>query len=231
MRSTVRTAPRDTACSAPDRRARSFLVGALLALASGCGGPALCARSSECAPGLVCGLSGSCAQLRSPDGARFSGSRWLLARDWGVAGAPGRLDDELPAGDGLESLLAFGPLPEGSEILRALLVLHPHDRMTSLTAPVEVVVEHVEPFRGGPLPSRSSTQPLRFAAGRRLVPAGARLPVRVDVSDAARSAAGRDDRRLYLLVRVDDGPPSPVVFASPYAGQPSARPRLELLVH
>lgn len=181
--------------------------------------------------GQVCGLSGTCAALRSPDGARFAGSRWLSARDWGVAGAPAGLDDELPAGAGLESLLAFGPLPQGSEILRALLVLHPHDRVPSLAAPVEIVVEHVEPFRGGRLPSRSSAQPLRFAAGRRLVPAGVRLPLRVDVSDAARAAAGRDDHRLYLLVRVPDDRVAPVVFASPFARPRSARPRLELLVH
>lgn len=148
-----------------------------------------------------------------------------------MAGAPAGLDDELPAGAGLESLLAFGPMPERAQILRALLVLHPHDRVPSLAAPVEVVVEHVEPFRGGRLPSRSSAQPLSFAAGRRVAPAGVRLPLRVDVSEAARAAAGRDDRRLYLLVRVPEETRTAVVFASPFARPPRARPRLELLVH
>lgn len=210
---------------------RSVLL--LAVLWGACGGPELCTRSAECGRGRVCGFEGACAPLAAPEGARFAGTRWLRPLDWGVSGAVSRLDDSLPVGGqpNAESLLAFGPLPAGSEILRALLVLHPHEPGRPLGEPSEVVVEHVEPFRGGILPPRHAAQPLRFAAGRRALAAGPARPIRVDVTAAARSAADRDDRRLHLLLRRRDGGPVPLRFASPWHARPEARPRLELLTH
>jgi hypothetical protein len=221
-----------TAMTLP-RSSASLPAFALALLLGACGGPPPCARSAECGRGRVCGFEGTCAPLRPPEGARFAGTQWLRPLDWGVSGADERLDDTLPVGGrrDAESLLAFGPLPDGSHILRALLVLHPHEPGRPLLVPSEVVVEHVEPFRGGALPPRHAAQPLRFAAGRRALAEGPARPVRVDVTEAAKSAAGRDDRRLYLLLRARDGGPAPLRFASPWYARPESRPRLEVLTH
>ena len=131
----------------------------------------------------------------------------------------------MPVGGSSEALLAFGPLPESSTILRALLVLHPHERGARLLETTEVVVEDVGPFRGGALPARHGAQPTDFAAARRLVPAGPPRPVRLDVTDAAHGAGAGS---LHLLVR--SGGDEALLFASPWVGDESARPRLELMV-
>lgn len=202
------------------------LLAALVAV--GCGGPELCARSAECGAGLVCGFDARCAPLSPPEGARFASSRWLRPLDWGTAGAGEPLDDSMPVGDGAESLLAFGPLPEPSQILRALLVLHPHAPGERLVSDSEVVVEHVEPFRGGALPRRHGRPPLPFAAARRPLSPGPQRPLRIDVTEAARSASGGD---LHLLLRRRGGGGEPLRFASPWYARTDARPRLELLTH
>ncbi|MCB9591337.1 MAG: hypothetical protein H6719_01285 [Sandaracinaceae bacterium] len=194
-------------------------------LASGCGGAPRCARSSECDRGAVCGLSGECGTLRPPAGARFAASRWLEPIDWGVAAARGPLTDAMPVGGSSEALLAFGPLPEPSRVVRALLVLSPHASGPRVSEPAEVVVEHVGPFRGGPLPPRHGTTPTEFAAARRLVPEGPAHRLRLDVSEAARSTR---EGSLHLLVRLRGD--AELRFASPWAEDVASRPRLELMV-
>lgn len=207
-------------------RANALLV-IMFASIGGCGGPEPCATTADCRAGSVCGFSGRCGPLRPPRGARFAGSRWLNATDWGVTG-PGPLTDRLRVGDRRESLLAFGPLPEPSRILRALLVLHPHESSAALIERQTLVVERTGPFRGGPLPYRGSTQPDSFAAARRRLASGPPRPVRVDVTEAARAAGGSDGSALYLLLRTRG---SPLRFASPFHHAPRARPRIELLLH
>ena len=199
-------------------------LGILFALAVGCGGPPPCATSSDCASGRVCGLSGRCTRLGAPPGVRFASSRWLQPADWGVTGTE-RQTDALWIGDGHESLLAFGPLPEPSRILRALLVLHPHEATPRVLDDRRVVVERTRRFSGGPLPPRGGTQPDSFAAARRELASGPSRPVRLDVTDAARGAGGEV---LYLLVRSEGHALS---LASPLYHSPDARPRVELLLH
>ncbi len=196
----------------------------LFALAVGCGGAPLCASSADCAAGRICGLDGRCGALRPPPGARFAASRWLTPIDWGVTG-PGPLTDRLRVGEGRESLLAFGPLPEASRVLRARLVLHPHDAAARLDAPQLLVVERTRRFAGGPLPLRRGAQPDRLAAARRALAPGPARTLRVDVTDAARAAGGE---RLYLLLRAGD---AALAYASPNHPRPRVRPRIELLLH
>lgn len=129
-------------------------------------------------------------------------------------------------GGASEALLAFGPLPEPSRILRALLVVHPHERRQRVRAATEVVVESVGTFRGGALPARHATQPTLFAAARRIVGVGPARPLRFDVTEAARSASAG---RLYLLVRLEGDAPA-LHFASPWTVEARLRPRLELMV-
>lgn len=200
-----------------------MLAGVVAAL--GCGAPARCTRASDCGPRAVCGFDATCGPLRPPEAARFTTSRWLSPRDWAVAGARGRLDDAMPVGGRTEALLAFGSLPEGSRILRALLVLHPHDESPRVGAATELVVERVGRFRGGALPARHGAQPTAFAAAVRPLDEGPVRITRLDVTDAARDA---DDGRLYLLVRGDAEPA--LLFASPWANDPERHPRLELMV-
>ena len=94
-----------------------------------------------------------------------------------------------------------------------------------------LLVEQVEPFRGGALPARPGAQPDRFAAARRPIAVGPARALRLDVTEAARSAADRRDRRLHLLLRASGGDAAPLAFASPDHVDPAARPRLELLLH
>ncbi|HBQ11938.1 MAG TPA: hypothetical protein DEF51_12595 [Myxococcales bacterium] len=205
----------------------------LALLLAACGAPSPCARSTECASGRVCGLDGRCVRLGSPAGARFAGSRWLTPVDWGVAGRRRALGDGMPLGGraATEGLVAFGPMPASSEILRALLVVQPLDPHSRIDARHEVVVEQVEPFRGGALPARPGAGPLRFAAGRHALAPGPVLPLRIDVTEAARAAADRADRRLHLLLRLREGSARPLVLASPWAIDPQLRPRVELMLH
>ncbi|HEY8432563.1 MAG TPA: hypothetical protein VIL20_29535 [Sandaracinaceae bacterium] len=198
----------------------------------GCGAPP-CASSIACGEGLVCGLDGRCGALDAPPGSRFAGSRWLEARDFGLATRdPSPLGDALGLGGpaGSEARLAFGPLPPPSRILRAVLVLHPWDPDARVDAPGEIVIEHVEPFRGGRRPARLSRTPAAFAAARRALPRGPARPVRIDLSALVAAAAGRADRTLYLLVRLEGGDPAGVRFASPWSPT-SPGPRLELMLH
>ncbi len=205
-------------------------LAALGALAAGCGAPP-CVGSVACGEGLVCGLDGRCGPLDEPEGARFAGSRWLAARDWGMSTASRRpLDDAMVLGaGGGEALLAFGPLPGRSAILRALLVLHPLDPDERVARPGELAVEHVEPFRGGWLPPRASVGPRSFLAGMHALAAGPARPVRVDLTATAQAAAGRPDRMLYVLVRQSGG--DGVALASPWAVGDRVQPRLELMLH
>ncbi|MGE0787905.1 MAG: hypothetical protein AB7S26_19680 [Sandaracinaceae bacterium] len=199
-------------------------IALVLALLAACGGPEPCATRADCPAPTVCGLAGRCARLREPTGARFARSRWVLARDHGVTGAP-TLTDRLAVGDGHEALLAFGPLPGASRILRALLVLHPHDAAERGDAERSLFVERTGPFVGGGLPRRGGHAPDRFAAAARRVAPGPPRTLRFDVTHAAREAG---EGELYLIVRTDD---AALTFASPYHRDPRARPRLELLLH
>jgi hypothetical protein len=97
--------------------------------------------------------------------------------------------------------------------------------------PGELAVEHVEPFRGGSLPPRARVGPRAFLAGLHVLPAGPPRPVRVDVTAAARDAAGRRDRTLYLLVRVERAGEEGISLASPWALGERVQPRLELMLH
>lgn len=182
----------------------------------------------------MCGLDGRCGPLDAPAGSRFSGSRWMDARDWGLATRdPRPLGDVLVLGGpaGGEALLAFGPLPGRSGILRALLVLHPEDPGGRVTRPGEIVVERYEPFRGGRRPARLSVTPVAFAAARNALAPGPTRPMRIDLTALVRRAAGRDDRTLYVLVRLEGGDPQGARFASPWAVSDRPRPRLELMLH
>ncbi|MFK7992172.1 MAG: hypothetical protein AB8I08_39500 [Sandaracinaceae bacterium] len=209
---------------------RAWLLTALVGL--GCGGPAPCARSSECPAPEVCGLSGQCASLAAPEGARFAGSAWLQASDWGIAGPSTQpLGDRLRVGGdaGDESLLTFGPLPAAGELLRAVLVLRRHDTAPPVAGPVALFVESVGPYRGGVLPTRGGVVADRFAAARRTLAAGPPRDVRIDITDAARDAANRDERAVYLLLRAHgDGAQ---YFASPQHSDGDRQPRLELMLH
>lgn len=200
----------------------------LALLCLGCAGATPCASSALCARGQVCGLDGRCSALEPAIGARFAASRWVGARDWGTSSSErAPRGDALPIGAGREALLAFGPLPENGRIVRALLVLHPHGAFDRVLARGEIVVEHVEPFRGGAMPARQRRGPRTFAAAVRLLAPGPLRSQRMEVTGAARSAAGRSDHTLYLLVRLDGG--ARAVFASPWAPGEGA-PRLELLI-
>lgn len=204
-----------------------------LVLLAGCGGPPPCVSSASCGAGQVCRLDGRCGPLDAPSGARFAGSRWVPASDWGIASSSAsRADDVLSVGgpDRAQALLAFGPLPTERGVLRALLVLTPHEPPAGIARTGELVVEHVEPFRGGLLPPRDGL-PLRFAAARVALPAGPARPVRVDLTAAVRAAAARRDRTLYIAVRLVDGDPAGARFASPWATGARGQPRLELLLH
>ncbi|MGF1468254.1 MAG: hypothetical protein ACFCGT_19200 [Sandaracinaceae bacterium] len=215
---------------------RSSLLLALLStsLLTGCATAPQCARSSDCTGSEVCGFRGQCGPLGRPVGARFARSRWIEPSDWGIAtrGPRAPLGDVMALGGdhATEALLAFGPMPEASAVLRALLVLAPHDRADRWPEPLELVVERVEPFVGGALPPRPGPQPLPFAAARRLLPAGPSRPLRVDVTASARQAGGRRDRHLYLLLRLRPAGDR-LRLASPYHLRRQARPRLELLVY
>lgn len=194
-----------------------------------CGAPP-CVSSAACGAGRVCGLDGTCGPL-AVHRSRFAGSRWLTARDWAVAshGAGPRADVLSIGGpSGAEALLAFGPLPARSSIAGALLVLHPDDALGRVDAGGEVIVERGEPFRGGELPARRTSAPVFLAAARGALPAGPARPVRIDLSALARDAAARDDRTLYLLVRLHGGSPAGARFASPWALGDRVQPRLEL---
>jgi hypothetical protein len=198
----------------------------LALFAVGCASAPPCATSTSCARGEVCGLDGRCGALETPAGSRFARSRWIEASDWGVSSTARRpRTDALPIGDGHEVLLSFGPMPE--RISRALLVLHPHGAFDRVLARGEIVVERVEPFRGGTMPARHQPGPRSFAAAIRPITPGPLRAQRLEVTSAAREAAGRSDRTLYLLVRVDGD--ARAVFASPWAPRDGA-PRLELLV-
>ncbi len=142
-----------------------------------------------------------------------------------MAGARGPLTDAIPLGGSSEGLFAFGPMPDSSRILRALLVLHPHEARPRITERVELIVEHVGAFRGGPLPARHGTQPTAFAAARRALPAGPAHPIRLDVTSAARSSSAGV---LHLLVRVEGD--AELSVSSPWATATGDRPRLELMV-
>lgn len=143
------------------------------------------------------------------------------------------LGDRLPVGgpSGSEALLAFGALPARSAILGALLVLQPLDPSVRVERSGEFLVEHVEPFRGGALPSRSRVGPRAFLAASRSVPEGPARPIRVDVTRAARDAAERADRTLHLLLRLEGGDAAGLSLTSPWAFDPDVQPRLELLLH
>jgi hypothetical protein len=194
--------------------------------------PAPCTSSIACGRAQVCGLDGRCGPLGLPLGARFAGSRWIDARDWAVAGdGDTPRSDALLVGAGRESLLAFGPLPPGHRILRAVLVLHPHDGEDRIADDAEIVVEHVEPFRGGALPARREPGPLTFAAARAALARGPARPLRVDVTGATQNAAGRRDQSLYVLLRRTGGGLEPALFASPWAIGDRIQPRVEILVH
>lgn len=150
---------------------------------------------------------------------------WLEPVDWGVAGARGPLGDAMPVGGTSEALLAFGSLPRGSRVARALVVLTPHPAGARVLTSTELVAERVGAFRGGPLPARHAPTPTDFAAARRQVPEGPARRVRLDVTRVAREAA---DGRLFLLLRTrGDGD---LLFASPWAEDGGVRPRLELMV-
>lgn len=211
------------------------LIGAALALAlSACGGPPPCTSSLACGEGRVCGLDGQCGPLEEPAASRFAGSRWMEARDWGIAAHGARpIGDALVVGGpaGAEALLAFGPLPGGSRILRALLVLQPQDEAGRVSEPGEILVERSDPFRGGSLPARTGPRFSIFAAARRALSPGPARSVRVDLTALARAAAAREDRTLYLLLRLDGGDPEGARFASPWALGDGRRPRLELMLH
>jgi hypothetical protein len=193
--------------------------------------PPPCASSVACGRGQVCGLDGRCGPLAVGE-ARFATSQWFSARDWGTSGRERRpLNDALAIGGRgqTEGLLAFGPLPGASRILRALLVLQPGEPDERIESGAEIVVEHVEPFVGGALPPRPHPGPLSFAAAHSALLAGAPRATRIDITRAARTAAARRDRSLYLLLRVEGE--GSALFASPWALADNARPRLELLIH
>ena len=204
--------------------ARTAQLGILLIALGGCGGAPLCAGSADCARGSVCGVSGRCGRLRTPEGSRFAASRWLSPSDWGVTRAV-RLSDTIPLGGGAETLFTFGPMPEPSAILRALLILHPAEPRAPLTTSAQILVERIGAFRGGVLPARSSVPPTAFATARRQLRPGPAPIVRLDVTEAARAA---DAGSLHLLVRADSD--TPLRFASPFASDLGSRPRIELMV-
>ncbi len=210
-----------------------WLAPAAVALALAACGPPPCVSSTACGAGRVCGLDGRCGPLAPPSGSRFAGSRWVAAIDWGVTPSSAGASDVLRVGgpSSAEGLLAFAPLPSAGGILRALLVLTPHEPAAPVTRTGEIVVEHVGAFQGGRLPARHAQTPLPFAAARVALPAGPARPVRVDVTSAARAAAGRGDHTLYLLVRLAGGDPDGARFASPWAPGLRVQPRLELLLN
>lgn len=205
--------------------ARAVLLFVLGAGLSACGAPP-CRSSASCTEGLVCGFDGRCGTME--DEARFTGARWLMARDWAIAGE-GPRGSTLPIGGGAEGLLAFGPLPADSAIHRALLVLHPIDARVERGG--EIVVERVEGFTGGQLPARRTATALAFAAARSALPAGPARPVRIDLTELTKDAATRGDRTLHVLLRLSEGAPSGAHFASPWAIGDRVQPRLELILH
>ncbi len=203
----------------------------LVLCVAGCTPPP-CASSVACGQNQVCGLDGRCGPLAQRTAARFAAARWIAARDWAISARARRpRSDVFPLGgsEGAEGLLAFGPLPAQGRILQALLVLHPYEGENRVADPIEIVVERVEPFRGGVLPPRQTVGPLEFAAARSALAEGPARPIRIDVSASVREAATRRDRMLYVLLRVHGG--GEVSFASPWALGERNQPRLELLLH
>jgi hypothetical protein len=204
------------------------LVPLLAMFVLGCGGGTPCASSLACGTSAVCGHAGVCTPLASPASARFARSRWIAASDWATSSSErAPRADALPVGGGAESLLAFRDMPPQGRILTALLVLTPHDAFSRVLEDAEIVVERVEPFRGGALRPRAGEGTRTFAAAIRSLPAGPARPLHIDLTSAARDAAGRRDRTLYLLVRQEGG--ARATYRSPWS--PSAgTPRLEVLV-
>lgn len=154
----------------------------------------------------------------------------MLARDWAIASSsPHPPADALTLGgpEEAEALLSFAPLPAPSTIVRAILVLHPHDRLVRIEREGELVIEHVPPFRGVRLPPRRTHTPTALAPARVALPVGAARPARIDLTQLTRSAAARRDRTLNVLVRLQDGPPAGARFASPWNVGARTQPRLE----
>jgi len=205
----------------------------LLPLLAACPGAPPCAPDG-CAEGTVCQLDGTCAALAERPG--FARTLHLPAADWaGTRGDArsdrGGLHDELLLGGeeiGGVVWLAFDLPPDG-EVVGAVLRLSPAARFAGGT-PQRVAAFESSAFDGARVSRRQPPRRVgRYGAERVLASTG--RPLRLDVSELVRVAAGppgQRRRRVHLGVRARSGEGPAWRIASPSALDGDRHPRLEL---
>lgn len=211
-----------------------FLVSTITWALVACGASAdPCASSTACPDGTVCHPGGSCGPLTRE--ARFAEGRWLPVATWGVTRADrpsatvAATDVLLLGGDlGAVAYLGFGPLPAEAGVVRAQLVLQPHESWSGAPVDARVVVRRTRPFRGDGLTRRAAPESLGGSVDERPVEAGGPRPIVLDLTDAVRQAQRAGRAHLHVELRVDGAEGLPWRLASPRAVDPDLRPRLEL---
>lgn len=216
------------------RSRAAFLVPTMTLALAACGASGdPCASSTACPDGTVCHPGGHCAPLSRQ--ARFAEAQWLPVAAWGVTRADrpsatvAATDVLLLGGDlGAVAYLGFGPLPVEAGVVRAQLVLQPHESWSGAPVDARVLVHRTRPFRGGGLTRRAAPESLGGSVDERPIEAGGPRPIVLDVTDALRQARQAGRAHLYLELRVDEAQGLPWRLASPRAADPDLRPRLEL---
>jgi hypothetical protein len=210
---------------------------ALSVLGPACSGTTPCASSALCTNGEVCAANGACAPLER-EAERFSRGVWLSVRDFGVTARTGHpavgpdTDLLLLGGSGDHTIyLAFGPLPAGAAIPKAILVLSPHETFTPAPDGARIAAFAVRPFRGDDLSRRDAPRREPEPSAEAVLAPGMTRRVRLDLTTQVEHAhrLGAEIVSVALLGEIEGGE-VPLRFASPWALDTARRPRLELSV-
>lgn len=231
--------PRSARSPARRDRARAttaaWACSLLLVASTGCHPADPCPHTDACPEGTVCQPDGACRPLEDGDTLRFTATRRLAATGWAHSHddgshAPPAAGDALVIGGDHQAVahLSFGPLPEGVELVRALLVLRPHPAWHGVARPWRVSVHE------GPAPTKVE----RGRVTRRYRPprAVARLrtgigrPVVLEVTSLVDAALDGPGRSVSITLRMPDRHAPAVRLASPRAAEATLRPRLVLVV-
>lgn len=209
----------------------ALVAGALLL---GCGGDPPCAGGG-CPERTVCELDGTCRVL-AQDTAEASGTSMVAAVDWGVVlrhrlrtEAPEH--DVLPIGgaDGAVAYLAFGPIPQGRELVRAVLRMEVDGSTRRGIRGLRVW--RTRAFDGAGLSSGFRPRHRRFDVATRAFDARPSSAVHVEVTELVRGARRDREDRLYLELRLDRrGARDELRVASPASLELPRRPSLALLL-